>query len=285
MLYLYLSKEETICIFAVVLIFGLLGFVLNLLLISSITLTDGFAEIPANFFVLSLAVSDTMIDCVAAPLMIYNMYHFAFEAFLVVGKFFGLATTGSVFLLTLNRFISTVKALKYPTIVTFKRAVTMVGAIWFVALLVAVKTTASLISDLVPNVSVARNIVVFYVLTSIALCVYMYKLGRKHAKRVKQQAFAVTGELQAASHEFKTLRTLFLIAGSLGACMLPTTALFLVIDREEHPAQFHRAFSFIAPLVLLNTIIDPFVYYFRSKGFRMSLKTLKRRFTNSGCFY
>ena len=282
MLSQYFREEETICLLAVVVIFGFFGLVLNIFLILSIILTDGFSESPANIFVLSLAVADALTDCMSVFLYVYSMYYSAFDFSFSVSKLFALATTGSIFLLTVNRGISIVRSLRYPTIVTNKRAKVMVGVMWLVAFIVVVLDEVSLIFNEIPDLRMTRYFVTFYILSSVIMCGYMYHLGRKHAKRLAQQAFAVTGQLQAASHEFRTLRSLFMIAGSFGACWLPVTIAAIITDRKRDPVQFYRALFFTAPLTFLNAIIDPVVYYFRSKGFRLSLRRLKRQIKNSG---
>ena len=278
----YFSEEETICLLAVVVILGFVGLMLNLLLISSITLTDGFSESPANIFVLNLAVADALMDGVNVSLYVYQVYHSAFAIPFTINKLSVFATTGSIFLLTVNRGISIVRSLRYPTIVTKKRAKVVVGVMWLVALIVVVLDEVSLTLSEIPDLRMTRYFLAFFIVSSIVLCVYMYLLGRKHAKRLAQQASAVTGQLQAASHEFRSLRSLFMIAGSFGACWLPITMAVTIYDREKDPVQFYRTLCFTAPLIFLNTIIDPLVYYFRSKGFRLSLKKLKRQITNSG---
>ena len=276
----YLSEKETICLVAFVVIFGFLGLVLNLFLILSISFSDEFSDSPANLFVLSLAVADALLGCAFVPLSIYSTYFPALDVFFTASNFLILATTGSIFLLTLNRFVSTVRPLRYPTIVTYRRATAMVPVIWLAALFVLVLAVVSLIFNAIANLKITRYIVAFYIVSFFVLCVYMYHLGRKHAKRMAKQAFAVAGQLQAASHEFRALRSLFLIAGSFGVCWLPATIQTIILDSEENPELFYRAFCFTAPLIFLNTIWDPDVYYFRSKGFRLSLRRLKRQILN-----
>jgi Ca2+/Na+ antiporter len=137
------------------------------------------------------------------------------------------ATTGSIFLLTLNRFVSIVRPLKYPRIMTFKRTVTMIGvSIWLVAILILVVVVVGL---MIENkvLRILRYVMAFYIISSIAMYVYMYNLGRKHSKRLKQQMHAITGQTHATSNEFRALTSLFMIAGSFAACWLPvTTAAF-----------------------------------------------------------
>jgi hypothetical protein len=128
-----MSDVETVGLVFFVALFGSVGFMLNLVLILSIILTDGFTDTPANIFVLSLACADLLVCGVSAPLLIYSCYHPICTIFITVSKFNVVATTGSIFLLTLNRLICIVRDLKYPKIMTFQRTVTLVGAIWFAA--------------------------------------------------------------------------------------------------------------------------------------------------------
>ena len=280
---LYISEAETAGLVLFLVLFGSLGFVQNLVLILSVILTDGFTETPANIFVLSLAWADLLVCGVSAPLLIYNCYHPIFNIFITVSKFNVVATTGSIFLLTLNRLICIVRDLKYPKIMTFKRTVTLVGAIWFVAALVFVLSVVGLICDIKPIVHITRYFMGFYVTSSIVMYAYMYNLARKHRKHLARQAFAVTGQTQAKSDEFRALRSLFMIAGSFAACWLPMTIGFFFTNVARDPIQFYRTFILTSPLCLVNSVVDSFVYYYRSKGFRASLKMLVRRFKNAGC--
>ena len=109
----YITEGETAGLVVFLVFFGLTGFLQNLVLILSISLTDGFADTPANLFILSLAFADLLLCAVSAPLLIYNMYHSIFNIYTTVSIFVVAATTGSIFLLTLNRFVSTVRPLKY----------------------------------------------------------------------------------------------------------------------------------------------------------------------------
>jgi hypothetical protein len=110
----------------------------------------------------------------------------------------------------------------------------------------------------------------------------MYNLGRKHKKELAQQRYAVTGQKQATSQEIRALSSLFMIAGSFVVCWLPATIATFFVNRVEDPTQFYRVFCFTGPLALVNAVIDPVVYYYRSNGFRSSLKVLVRQFRNRG---
>jgi uncharacterized membrane protein len=160
----------------------------------------------------------------------------------------------------------------------------LVGTIWFVAVIVTVLAVVGLIWDITPIVHITRYFIAFYVTASFVMHVYMYKLARKHRKQLAQQAFAVTGQIQDKSDEFRALRSLFMISGSFAACWLPISIESFLRHEMGDPINYFRTILFTCPLCALNSIIDAVVYYYRSKGFRASLHILVRRMKNSGCF-
>ncbi len=279
----YFGEAEAAGLVLVVVFLGSVGFVLNFLLILSIILTDGFADAPANLFVLSLACADLLACCVTGPLFIYTCYRPMFTIFAAVGRFVAVAATGNIFLLSLNRLISIVTDLKYLKIMTFKRTVTPVGIVWFVAILVTTLAVVGLIYDIEPIMRPTRYFMGFYVISSVVMHVYMYNLGRKHRRQLAQQAFAVTGQIQARSDEFRSLRSLFMITGSFAACWLPVSIETFFQNEMGSRIHFYRTFLFTCTLGFLNSILDPIIYYYRSKGFRASLNVLIRRMKNAAC--
>ena len=279
----YFSEAEAAALVVVVAFLASVGFLLNLLLILSIIQTYGFADAPANLFVLSLACADLLLCCLLGPIFIYNCYCPMIYTFLSVGRFVSLATTGNIFLLSLNRLISIVTDLKYPSIMTFKRTVTLVGIVWFVAILVTTLAVVGLIYDIQPIIPLTRYFMGFYVISSVVMHVYMYKLGRKHRRQLAQQAFAVTGQIQARSDEFKALRSLFMITGSFAACWLPLTIEAFFEHEMGGRIHYHRTLLFTSTLCFVNSIADPIIYYYRSKGFRASLNILVGRLKNVAC--
>lgn len=279
---LYLSETEVAGLVLFLAFFGAVGFLQNIVVILSIILTDGLLDAPANIFVLSLACSDFLVCGVCAPLLIYNCYHWIFTAFITVSKFIVVATTGSIFLMTANRFVSIVRPLKYAKIITYKRALSMVGGIWFVAMLLPIAALIGLAYEIKAIVHITRYFLAFYITSSSVMYAYMYTRARKHRRQLTKLKYAVTGQIHTFSDEFRALRSLFLVAGGFAACWLPMTIAFFFTNRNTGPDTFYRTFSFTAPLAVINAVVDPTIYYYRSKGFRFSFKMLTRRFQNCG---
>ena len=280
---LYLSDAETVSVIGLFAVFGTVGFLENLVLILTIILTEQFADTPSNIFVLSLAFADLLVCGVSGPLFIYNCFHPIFTIFINVSKFTAVATTGSIFTLSLDRYISLVRGLKYPKIMTLKRTISLVACTWAVAIFVAIFAVVGLVGKIKPFVHITRYFLGFYLFATIVMYIYMYNLGRKHRERLAKQAFAVTGQVQAKFHEFRGLRSLFMIAGSFVVFWSPLTVITFLTDVRKNPVFFYRAYVFTTPLCVVNSVVDPVVYYYRSHGFRKALKMLVRRFKNAGC--
>ena len=272
---LYLSSAETASVISFFVFFGTVGFLENFILIPSILLTDQFADTPSNIFILSLACADLLVCGLSVPLFVYNCCHPIFAIFATVSKFNAVASTGSIFTLSLDRYISLVRGLQYQKVMTFKRTISLVAGTWIAASSVVTFTTIDL--------HIARYFLGFYISTTIVMYMYMYNIGRKHRKDLARQAHAVAGQIQARIDDFRALRSLFMIAGTFVIFWSPMTVVSFLTDVKKNPAQFYRARVYTVSFCILNSVVDPVVYYYRSKGFRKSLKVLVRRMKNAGC--
>ena len=280
---LYASNTEIGILVSFAAFFGCVGFLGNLVMILSIVLTEQFADTPSNVFVLSLAFADLLVCGVSGPLFIYSCYHPTFTTFITASKFTAVASTGSIFTLSLDRHISLVRGLKYPKIMTFKRTVSLVAGTWIVASLVVILAVVGILVEIKPLIHITRYFVGFYITATIVMYMYMYYLGGKHRKKLARQAYAVTGQVQAKFAEFRALRSLFMIAGTFALFWLPVTVAAFFINVQRDPFQFYRSVIYTAPLCAVNSVADPAVYYYRSNGFRKSIKILVRRLKNLAC--
>ena len=152
----YLTHMEIIGLLVYLAFFGVVGFLQNLVVILSITFMDGFPDVPGNIFVLSLASSDFLLCSVCVPLLIYNCFHWIFTTFITASKLIVVATAGSAFLLTANRFVSILKPLRYSKIMTYKRAAALVEIVWFVAIIVSTLSMIGLAYNIKSIVHITR---------------------------------------------------------------------------------------------------------------------------------
>ena len=142
-------------------------------------MTEQFADTSSNIVVLSLASADLLVCGVSAPLFIYNYFHPIFTIFINVRKFNAVAIAGSLFTLSLDRYISLVRVLNYSKIMTFKQTITLVVGIWAIAIFVVIITVFGLVRKIKPFVHITHYFLGFYLLVTTLMYVCMYDLGRK----------------------------------------------------------------------------------------------------------
>lgn len=118
----------------------------------------------------------------SAPLFIYNVYYSLFGIFMTTSRLIVVATTGSIFVLSVNRFVSMVRPMRYPNIMTFKRTVTMVALVWLFAIIVLVLAMVGLILDIKPMMYITCYFNAFYIASS-TVNVYVHILFRQETQR------------------------------------------------------------------------------------------------------
>ena len=230
-----------------------------------------------------------------------SCYHPTFRTFITASKFNAVASTGIIFTFNLDRHMSLVRGLKYPKIMTFKRTISLVAGTWIVACLVVISAMVGTLVEIKPLIHTIRYFIGFYITATIVMYMYMYYLGRKHRKKIARQVYAVRGQVQAKFEEFRALRSLFMIAGTFVLFWLPVTIAAFFMNVRRDTFQFYRSPIYTAPLCAVNSVVvnenhcfynnkplgqplvDPVVYYYRSNGFRKSMKILVRRLKNLAC--
>ena len=255
---LYLSSAETASVISFFVFFGTVGFLENFILIPSILLTDQFADTPSNIFILSLACADLLVCGLSVPLFVYNCCHPIFAIFATVSKFNAVASTGSIFTLSLDRYISLVRGLQYQKVMTFKRTISLVAGTWIAASSVVTFSTIDL--------RIARYFLGFYILTTIVMYMYMYNIGRKHRKDLARQVHAVAGQIQARIDDFRALRSLFMIAGNFVVFWSPMTVVSFLTDVKKKSRS-----------ILSSPCVHRFILYFKLSGRSCGLLLLKQR--------
>ena len=185
----YLSKDERAILTGVYLLLSFLGLFGNGVVIYVITLRRYF-DVPANIFILGQAFSDFG---TAISLAIYtvHMHVGIWDIFYWYTAVVWLASLGSLFLLTFNRFLSIIDSFAYPRLMTLARAKALVVVNWIMALLV------TLYPLLVPWPSLNTNLGRYYIVIITALVIlfniYLFRLAKIQSQKIKRQNRIVTG--------------------------------------------------------------------------------------------
>lgn len=272
---------EILALLTLVTLLSIVGTTGNLLVIISIFNQDfnlSVTDNPTNLLLLSQAVADLLVSCASGPAYDYTLY--VPKASFVsasLGQLTGAASVGNLVLLTLNRFVSIHSPLKYSRFVTPSRTKVAIVLSWTISLMFGILAVVGYRLNIRQITETAK----FYMIPSffvIAGCyVYMYIKARYHKKQIKRMSYQPTGHQAGLEKDLKSLFSLLLVSGTFFLTWVPFTIFTFVLDPEEDPIRYSRILLFLLPLIILNSALDPIIYYFRSTKFRQVLRRLERR--------
>ena len=112
---------------------GAVGFLENLGVVLVVLKNRIMLDCPGNWFVLSLALGDALM-CIVVNLVVDITLAQRYLPFLsTVFRFLMLSTSGNLFMLTFNRFLSLYNSLRYPALMTTKRAKCLTLLPWIIS--------------------------------------------------------------------------------------------------------------------------------------------------------
>ncbi|CAB4017047.1 cannabinoid receptor 1, partial [Paramuricea clavata] len=118
---------------------GSVGLLENIVVVTIILHSRIMLDFPSNWFVLSLAIADAIFCFAAIPLINALCLGASYIILIgVVAQFVTIASAGNLFILTFNRFLSVYNSLRYPGLMTYRRAKCLVVIPWGIAFLMSV---------------------------------------------------------------------------------------------------------------------------------------------------
>ena len=168
-------------------------------------------------------------------------------------------------LVTFERLVAIKFTVHHPFLITEKYIMVSVATFWIIALC----TWA--LRYIIPNVvllTVASLVVVCITFISISY-VILYRETLRHKKRIKTEQVAQQ-EVETFLKENKALKTTVYVVGSLVLCFTPSLFLLvsLVVKRLSLVVNSVFFVSFCRVLVLLNSLLNPLIYFWRDKEIR-----------------
>ena len=268
---------------------------LNILVIQVIRKTTSLSNKTIKTLLLSLAASDLGVGLVVQPLYIALLamemkhitensliYNNIYKAFLVTANMFGFASFFCVTALSADRFLSVHFNLRYRELVTHRRVVRVVIAIWVISAFL------SLIRIFISK-KIMYLIFVIIEFTCIICATYftfkIYVATRSHTGQIRSQQVqrsSQNGEIgtaQVTSLQISVVITIALYVLFL-VCYLPQMSVLFVTAVFGQSDFLEMLLHHTTTLVFLNSSLNPMIYCWKMRHVRKAvLHTLRRSFS------
>ena len=249
---------------------------LNIVTMYALRKTSSLSK-PFKTLLLNLAVSDLGVGLLGQPLYITyldvklqcNLSNrpILFASTRVVLNTFFLSTFCSIMALSVDRFFAIQKPLRYQNVVTHKRVITAVTAIWCLSAL------SGLLGFVLPG---KMTIVIIIIIESVCFVTTTwssYKIHltvRHHSIQIQSQTRLNSGMLNFPSLRKSAQSTLFIYV-AFWCCYLPHFILSGYLIYAGHSINLTTLNEFLKTLVLLNSSLNPVIYCWRIRNIRCAI--------------
>ena len=266
---------------------------LNILTIHAIRKTRALPK-PLKTVLLSLAVSDIGVGLIVQPfystLLVFwlqrkNPGCVSYQAFFAALTLFAIASFFGVVAVSMDRFLAINLHLRYQQVVTQKRVVAVVIALWILS------GFLTLLTVWFPHDSsvIVITVGMFCLLITTLIYIKIYLVIRRHSIQI-QQALQVQRSAPNASRDmaanFANLRKsavgVFYVYVVFMVCYLPRGANLFIIVISSNPSTAMKGFSLFAwTLMLLNSSVNPVIYCLKMRHIRHSVIDILRNISRS----
>ena len=218
---------------------------------------------PSNTLLFGLDLSDLCVGLVSEPLYVGNQA--------VVSRHSGKITSCTLLTVTamsVDRYLAIYLHLRYEQVVTERRTRRVVLCLWFISIVPLVMATTSV---LVMILTIAGCLVI----VSFAW-IKIYQVVRLHQAQIQDQIAVVTQSFNMARFRNSAINTL-LVKVIVLVCYTPflIANIFLTVNFNPSNVVFLEISHII---VLLNSSLNPFVYFWRQRDLRAQAKQLVIKF-------
>ena len=168
-------------------------------------------------------------------------------------------------LVTFERLVVIKFTVHHPFLITEKYIKVSVATFWIIALCICALRYIIPYVVLFTAASLMGICVIFIAISYVIL----YRETLRHKKRIKTEQVAQQ-EVETFLKENKALKTTVYVVGSLVLCFTPSSFLLvsLIVKRLSVVANSVSFVSFCRVLVMLNSLLNPLIYFWRDKEMR-----------------
>ncbi|KAG9270886.1 melanocortin receptor 3-like [Astyanax mexicanus] len=270
---------------------GIVSLLENILVISAVAKNKNLHS-PMYFFLCSLAAADMLVSVsnsletiVIAVLRSHllelsdyfvRLMDNVFDSMICISL---VASICNLLAIAVDRYVTIFYALRYHSIVTVRRALNAIAAIWLVCIVCGI---VFIVYSESKTVIICLITMFFAMLALMAtLYVHMFLLARLHVQRIAALPPAASAAGNRAPRQQHTCMkgavTITILLGVFVCCWAPFFLhLILLVACPQHPLCLCYMSHFTTYLVLImcNSVIDPIIYAFRSLEMRKTFKEI-----------
>ena len=246
----------------------------NTLVVKAILSSPAIYAQPASVILCSLAVSDLLVGLIIQP--IYIAKELTGEALLqeiwntlgytVCGVSLSLITAKSV-----DRLMAIQFHMRYSTLVTRSRVKFTIALIWLINLAATgVYFFDSFLYDILSAILTGMCLII-----STFAYISIYRIVRRHHFRIQSQRQAVDFTRRTnlrTSQIIKSALNTFVFQVCMVACYFPMSIILMIYGLSPSYGIWRREWSLAVTLLLINSSINPFLYYWRLRDLRLAIK-------------
>ncbi|XP_056629197.1 melanocortin receptor 3 [Triplophysa dalaica] len=269
---------------------GIVSLLENILVISAVVKNKNLHS-PMYFFLCSLAAADMLVSVsnsletiVIAVLnsgllvvsdQFVRLMDNVFDSMICISL---VASICNLLAIAIDRYVTIFYALRYHSIVTVRRALVAIAAIWLVCVVCGI---VFIVYSESKTVIVCLITMFFAMLVLMAtLYIHMFLLARLHVQRIAALPPAAAAAGNPAPRQRSCMKgavTISILLGVFVCCWAPFFLhLILLVSCPQHPLCLCYMSHFTTYLVLImcNSVIDPLIYACRSLEMRKTFKEL-----------
>ena len=244
-------------------------------------------RLPSKLLLCSLVLTDLGAGSVVAPQDAAYVFHEAiypdlvlcslYRAFAVTASLFSCPSLWTLAAISLDRYAALFFSLEYQQIVTTRRVCAVLAFIWALAILFAL---TSITSSGLWYASVVPGTVVPLLVISVACIRISRRLRAQHIQpQAPEEAQQQAGNTLNMERYRRTASTMIIVFVLLLICYLPHLCMATLRTAIERTALLACLLTHSYSLVLLNSLLNPFVYCLRVPEIRTEVvKQLRKMF-------
>ena len=264
-------------------VFGATAILGNALVLVSVWRTPVLHS-PSNVLLCSLAVSDFLVGLLSQPFFVarsiallsgnLNLYCTMHIGAAVTGYIFATASLLTLTSMSLERFLALYLHMRYPSVVTVRRAVSIVVCYWCLVVLLSLVFWYSfhgpLALILVPTLSIP----------CVFICCWSYwkifRISRRHRRNIRNnqiQAFHATERQGFPLADFRrhrrSTKSLLYYIAALVLCYVPFIVLVVItLPNDVEDLKISATMQMFITITFLNSSLNPPIYFWRVKELR-----------------